>query len=350
MKATDFFGLPEPTIKFVTRLQELGFDRDRVFGLFVLVGLYAGSPKPKDEVESLFSRIQTVLPVDRSKNIDEVIGHVYGGYDREINEFCYRSGLTDDYFRFREMKVPNVDRSFYVAYLKDEGLLTQEVQSVEKLHDAGRLYDSFLLALGSNTIKNNANLLEAFQCGVFQIQLHATSDVQGSVQISRAISSLMPPQVSRCFQAVVSAQIEYFLGLEFGQLALLSLMQEMKQDYAQQMWGFQSSLFFRDGQTIDGVNDLNQQQWHAWVLQNAVHFSEAYPDSLLPFSSANVTLHSLPTWGGTVESFEDCDHYIQRVWGYASESLQNDFESYEYKALMVHVVYSSLTSAREVMH
>jgi hypothetical protein len=347
LKPSDYLGLPEQTVKYVKRLEELGFDRDRIFGLFVLIGLYAGSPNTQDKLEEFFSRLQQVLPIDRSKNIDEVVAHIYSGYDSEINEFCYRSGLQ---FNFREIKLPQVEKSIYVVNPKDEGLLAESVQSVKKLADAGLLYDSFLLALGKRTTSRDANLLEAFQCGVFQIQLHATSDINGAMQIAQAISSLLPLFFSRCFNAVTSAQIDYFLGLESGQLALLNLMQEMQQDYAQQMWGFQSSLFFRDGQALAGVDQLSPQQWHDWVVKNAEAFSDMYPQQLLPFSRSSVTLDNLPTWGNAVRSFEVCDQYIERVWGYSESKFENIFQMYEYKALMVHVVYSSLTSARELLH
>ncbi len=62
MKESDFIGLPEQTIRFVERLLNLGFDRERVFGLFTLVGLYAGSPNTQDKIEELYSALQSVLP------------------------------------------------------------------------------------------------------------------------------------------------------------------------------------------------------------------------------------------------------------------------------------------------
>lgn len=140
------------------------------------------------------------------------------------------------------------------------------------------------------------------------------------------------------------------MGLEAGQLALLSLMHEMDQDYAHQMWGFQSSLFFRQGKPLAGVDGLNEEQWHDWVLKNAVVFSEAYPQELLPLSRSNITLSDIPIWDNSVKSFEVCDQYIDGVWGYSAHKLENIFQSMEYKALMVHVVYSSLTSSREIKH
>lgn len=350
MNESDFSGLPEITRNFVQRLIELGFDRERIYGFFILVGLYAGAPNTQEKIEELFSCLQVLVPVDRSKNIDEAIGHLYSGYDREINEFCYRSGLTAEYFSFREIKVPKVEKSFYIAYLQDEGVLTTDVCSVDKLSEATRLFDALLIALGKRSSSTEASLLEAFTCGIFQMQLHATSDVNGAKQIGEAISSLLPPLLARCFYTVISNKVDYFLGLETGQLALLSLMQESSPDYAQQMWGFQSSLFFRDGQSITGVDQLTNREWHEWVIKNYEVFSNAYPSQLLPFSQSTVTLEDLPIWGETVKSFEFCDDYINKVWGYKDTQLQDNFQTLEYRALLVHVVYSSLTSSRETRH
>ncbi len=350
MKESEYLGLPKETRRFVDRLLMLGFDRERVYGFFTLIGLYAGAPNTQDKLQELFANLEPLLPIDRSKNLDEIVGDVYSGYDREINEFCYRSGLNSDFFGFREIKIPNTDKSIYVVNPKDEGLLGTDVLSVEKLADATGLFDAFILALGRRSLNSKLTLLQAFQCGIFQIQLHATSDVNGSMQIAKAIHSLLPPFFARCFSAVTSAQLDYFLGLETGQLALLSLMHEMDQDYAQQMWGFQSSLFFRQGQRLEGVEGLNEEQWHDWVLKNAVGFGEAYPQELLPFSRSNITLTDVPIWDGSVKSFETCDQYINAVWGYTAAKLENQFQSMEYKALTVHVIYSSLTSSREMKH
>lgn len=343
MNQSDLESLPDQSCKFVGRLCELGFDRTRIHGLFVLLGLYVGAPNTEKEINALFQRLSSVLPIDRSKNIDEVVGHIYDGYDREINEFCYRSGAE---FEFREVKVPNVEKSFAIVYLKDEGLLKTHVKSIRKLADASRLYDSFLLALGNSSANKDASLLEAFKCGIFQIQLHAQIDVSGARQISELISSCLPLLYSRCFKSLIGGQLEYFLGLENAQVALLELMQSMQPEYAQQMWAFQSHLFYRDRKFIEGLDKLNLVDWHSWVIGKAQEFDTAYPNQLKPFRSSNVNLTDLPEWGGSVDEFGTCDSYIEEVWGYSADSCRNYFEHLEYMALMVHVVYSALTSAR----
>ena len=343
----DFLRLPATTRKFVLRLNDLGLDRTRVFGLFVMLGLYVGSPNTQEEIEKIFSKLQLHLPIDRSKNIDEEIGYLYDGYDREINEFCFRSGFE---FKFREINVPNVEKTFYIVYLQDEGLLNPNIKSVETLADSTRLFDSFIFSLGKSSVKREASLLEAFSCGVFQIQLHAQIDIQGSRQIAETIKSLMSPFFSNCFNTLISPDLDYFLGLEAVQIALLDLMLPMERSYAEQMWGFQSYLFFNQGSVIEGVEDLNPRQWFDWVLDRAKYFDTSYPSNLLPFSKSNITLTDIPIWNKGIRKFEICDTYIQNVWGFNADSLNGRIETLEYKALIVHLIYSSLTSSRETLH
>lgn len=347
MNEIDFLKLPIETQQFVFRLVDLGFDRTRVFGLFVMLGIYVGAPNTQEKIDALFSDLQLLLPIDRTKNIDEEIGHLYDGYDQLINEFCFRSGIK---FNFREVTIPKVEKSFYIVYLKDEGLLDKNIKSVEKLAEATRLFDSFILSLGQSSVKRGATLSEAFLCGIFQIQLHAKIDTKGSMQIAEVIKGLMSPFISRCFNSLISGKVDYFLGLESGQIALIDLMQPMEQNYAQQMWGFQSSLFYSKGNVIEGVDGLDPRQWYEWVIKKAKEFNITYPSNLLPFSKSNVTLSGLPRWDKSVNDFEICDAYIQSVWGYNANSLSTFTETYEYKALMVHLVYSSLASSREVIH
>lgn len=347
MNEDDLLGLPEVTRSFINRLIELGFDRTRIYGLFVMIGLNAASPNTQEKLDEIFSHLQIQLPIDRTKNIDEIVGHLYGGYDREIAEFCYRSGID---FSFREIKIPNVEKSIYIVNPKNEGLLAPTVAAVVNLSDSTKLFDTFLFALGKRSAETEATLLEAFQCGIFQIQLFAMSDTNGAMQIAKVIRTLMPPFISQCFNAVNSAQTDYFIGLQTGQIALLSLMQPMEQSYAQQMWAFQSALFFRNGQAIADVDKLSYRKWFEWVLQNAFEFDEKYSSQIVPFSTSNITLTNLPTWNQTVRIFETCDSYIENIWGFAADKLESNFESLEYKALLVHLVYSSLTASKEVIH
>ena len=49
-------------------------------------------------------------------------------------------------------------------------------------------------------------------------------------------------------------------------MALLQLMSSLEANFAQQMWGFQSRLFFeKGGSTIGEVEALDIEHWHAWV-------------------------------------------------------------------------------------
>ena len=95
---------------------------------------------------------------------------------------------------------------------------------------------------------------------------------------------------------------------------------------------------------------LSNREWFEWVLQNAVEFDEKYSSQILPFNSSNITLSDVPTWNKNVRVFETCDSYIEQVWGFTSAKLENNFESLEYKALLVHLIYSSLTSSKEIVH
>lgn len=347
MFESDFEGLPQHTQLFVERIHMHGLNRDRIHGLFVMLGLCAGAPDTQEGLDELFRTLNVVVPIDRTKNIDELVGDVYDGYDREISEFCYRSGID---FKFRDIKIPQLEKIFHILELKDHGFFCVDVMSIQKLIDATRLYDAFIEGIGRHTAQRDASLVEAFGCGMFQIMLLARSDISGSRQIAELIKSCMPLIYSQYFSTLNGNRIEYFLGLERGQVPLLSLMQSMELPYAQQMWGFQSSLYYRDQEPLEVVDGLSVQDWHAWVLKNALNFDASYPTQLVPFSQSKITLSDIPLWQSEIGIFSKCDEYIENVWGYCASTLMSDIEVLEYKALLVHLVYSSLTSAREQLH
>ena len=63
MLAPDFIGLPDNTKRFVERTTGLGLDRVQIHGLFVLLGLYAGTPRTESEMADVFSALDKVVPI-----------------------------------------------------------------------------------------------------------------------------------------------------------------------------------------------------------------------------------------------------------------------------------------------
>lgn len=344
---SDFEGLPLFTQNFVKRIYLNGMDRVQIYGLFVMLGLCSGAPDTQARLEELFKTLNVAVPIDRTKNIDEVVGEVYDGYDQEISELCYRSGVI---LNFREIKITKVEKVLYIVEPKDHGIFKVDVASIDKLVDATRLYDTFIKEIGNKTAVRGASLVEAFGCGMFQIMLLANGDISGSRQIAELIKSIMPLIYNQYFSTLQGNRVDYFLGLEPGQVPLLSLMQSMELTYAQQMWGFLSSLYFLDQEPLEGVDSLEVHDWHSWVFNNALQFDTNYPTQLVSFSQSKVTLSDIPKWHSEVSVFSTCDEYIQKIWGYSALTLNNDIEAHEYKALLVHLIYSSLTTSREKNH
>ena len=347
MNESDYIELPEKTQVFVDRLIDLGFDRERVFGLFVLVGLYAGAPNTEEKIEELFADLNLSLPIDRSQKMAEIIGHLFIGFGRELNEFCFRSGFP---FDFRDIKIPNANKVSHIVKLQDEGLLSNKVNSLNTSLDANRLYDSFLLALGKNVLREEVSLLQAFQCGIFQIQLHGISDPNGTREIAEVLQMGLPIFFNGCFMPLVRGKIDYFLNLFPIQVPIFTLSQAVEPDYGRQWWGFQSYLFYRDQEPLEGIDKMTCKEWHRWVIKNAQIFSLEHSSRLLPLSRSEVDLTNLPTWDGTIKSFEICDQYIEKNWGYSQANFESEFQALTYKAYVAHIVYSSLTSSLEIKH
>jgi hypothetical protein len=180
--------------------------------------------------------------------------------------------------------------------------------------------------------------------------LHGQSDINGAKQIAALINQKLPIFLGGCFRAVIHGDVEYFLGLTGEQVALLDLMQPMELTYAREMWVFQSCLLYHNQQKITGLENLSCEEWHRWVLNRALGFSAEYPEQLSPFSKSGMTLVNLPKWGLDIGNFRLCDEFIQSIWGFSSAVSPEHAEKFEYRALIVHTVYSSLTAFREVMH
>jgi hypothetical protein len=84
---SDLLGLPVSTQEFAKKICTFEFSRSQIHGLFVLLGLYAGTPRTQDEIIGVIKNLQSVVPTDRETNIDEQVGDFYDGYDPVIDEY-----------------------------------------------------------------------------------------------------------------------------------------------------------------------------------------------------------------------------------------------------------------------
>lgn len=343
---TDLASLPKITKKFVEWLPQLGLSEQQIHGLFVLVGLYAGTPRTADEIEEIYTPLQQVIPHDQRAVINHLVDEFFEEYQLPLEEFCLRSGFE---FEFRPIKIREDMEPFHLLNLRDHKLLDPEVNGVSKLADASRLFQSFLTALGESTFRQNRSMKEAFLAGVYQMQHMGQIDLYAVQQLSHLISTSVPLVIGHAFRAITRNTLDYSLNGEIEQAALHTLMSSMERDYAQQMWSFQSCLFFHDQQRISGVAELEPKDWHRWVTDRARAFSDAYPTQLVGFSQSGATLVGVPAWAAEVNDFKACDDFIGFVWGFSADTLKNEMELLEYKALMIHTVYASLALSRDTL-
>lgn len=342
---SDFEGLPENAINYAKSLYSLGVDRVRVHGLFVLLGLYAGAPRELSELQNLFKNLDNVMLVDRSRNIDDIVGEFYQGYDFEINEFCYRSGFP---FEFKKIKAQNSANLFSIVTMKDEKILNSKVKSMNILSDSFDLYDSFIFSIGKSTSLNNKSLKDAFSCGIFQIQLHAMHDEFGAKQISTVLQKYAPLFYTKCISVLYGNNIDYFLGLEKEQIPLLGLMSSLDGKFCQELWAFQSTLFYdEDGKHIGDSDIVDIDHFHAWTVKKAMDFYMKYGSRMIPYSLSGAKISEIPPWKCLASDIMSCDSYIKSVWGYELSATSNKIINLEYRAILIFIIYLSLTKAIE---
>ena len=343
---TDLASLPQSTSDFVGWLAKLGLDEQQIHGLFVLLGLYVGTPRPKEEAEQLMARLMQVLPHERNVFVDNLVSDFFEGFEQPLEEFCFRAGID---YEFRSFSVAEDMAPLQVLTPRNHGLLAPDVVSLENLADTSRLFQSLLIALGECTFCKKRSLKEAFFAGVFQMQNIAVVDKRAARQLSYLLSTSTPLAVGHGFDALRQNTIEYSLNLRSEQACIHRLMLGVSPSYAKQMWAFQSALFFHDEKPISDVSALDPSAWHRWVIDRTKLFGEAYPTQLLGFSQSGQNLVGVPAWDGEINNFDACDQFINYVWGFSANSLRNNMELLEFKALMAYLVYASLTLSRETI-
>jgi hypothetical protein len=343
MIASDFVGLPQKTQEFVRKVHQLGLDRTRLHGLFVVLGLYAGRPDTEDNIRKLFDNLDAIIPIDRSMALDEIVGNFYYNYNREIEEFCFKTRIP---IKLREIEIPKTNKTSHLFNIEDHGLFPDSHAPLESWADYTRFYHAFIAALGAPLASQSVNLVSSYQCGMFYTQIHAQIDPKATWHVVDVIKRFLPPIYDIFVNVLIDNILEHFLGLEPEQVAINSLM-PLEPAYGEQMWAFQSSLFYSNGVKIPGISQLDEQEWHGWAIKRARDFDLEYPTELLPFSQSKFEIGKVPTWPTDIAIFENCDQLIKQIRGYSLKTLETPIEKLQYRALIIQAVYSSLTMSRE---
>lgn len=335
MDNEDFTGLSSELIAFVQKLENIGIDRTRIFGLFFMLGLYTSAPTSEESGDAIYEILSRYF-VEKPSLSDELINYSLQGstgFSKQINEFCYRTG-----FEFSSSSILNP---------KNESLLDQNIFHIEKLSYSNKLFDSFLNSLGDSILNYKVNLCEAFFCGYFQMMNIGQLDINAAYEVGSTIKASQPVIYGAAIFAFCNGHIDYFIKLENIQIALRHLAGPLNIEYLKQLWIFQSYIFYEDGVPIQEVHSLELKHFHAWVLHNAISFDkDTYPNGLMPYSQSNNDLHDIPVFEN-ISTLEECDRYINIKWGYTYDSLSNDIERLEYKGLIILLIYFSLTKSRE---
>lgn len=342
---TDLNMLPEPTNRFLGRLDELELTDSQKHGLFVLAGLIAGVPREEEEITERQGFLQEVIPTDTETHIDRVVGDFYQGYERVLEEWLARSGYQ---VQFRDIVLEDLTDPMHVLKPNIHDVIDTTTAEINDLASAANLWDGFLEALGAPTSGANRTIKESFLCGVFQMLLIRQSDVSASQQLGAYLEARPPLVLGQCLKSINYNRLSFFNSAELEQIALVGLM-SADQDYSQQFWGFQSWLLFEDGDRIAAPVSWDPERWHQWVMDQCTELSTQYKGALLPFSRSGHQLEGVPQWPGEISRFEVCDQYIGSVWGYSGNSIVKLRDILEYKALVAHVVYSSLTRSLETV-
>ena len=349
----DVIGLSEPAIELLHNMELAGFDRAQLHGFMVFLGFYGGMPRTEEEQRQVMPIMDKHFPQDRSRYIEDIVGDFYDGYELVLGEFIYKWGAQ---ITFRDIRIDSLSEAIHVLDPQDYGLIKGgskgEVLSTDKLSAFTQLYLPFLSALGD--VSANAQLrdwtfIESYLCGAFQFGLIARADLNAARQLAIILTDTLPLTIGTYFKAFTQDNIDYTKGLLADQVPIAGL-GVGPVEYGQQFWVFQSWLYFRDGKPIEHADEQLPVHWHEWVLANAKIFDETYPEGLLPLSKSNVVLRDLPQWGDEVADFQMVDDYIDRVWGYKGSDALSIIEGREYRALLTHVVFSSLAYSRESRH
>ena len=343
----DLADLPVKTQAFAQTLCDFGLSRIQVHGFFVLFGLDGGTPRTESEIRANVANAQAVVPHDRSIYIDEAVGEFYDGYENILNEFYLRSGMT---LKLREIRVTDNMVPMSILYARDNGCLDSSINAINTLSDSSRLMWSLIEALGQSTAGRERSLVDAYLCGSFQMVLYANSDVSGAQQLNSILFSCQPLVLGQMLRSLALGSCDRFNGYLPLQIPLQSLVSGMSEEYARQIWAFQSHIFFDDQKPIRGLDDISLEEWHLWVLNRAKAFDDASTEQLLPFSRSGVSLSSIPIWKESIENQQLVDNYIFEKWGFKANDLRNTIEIMEYKACLIHTVYSSFTQSREPRH
>jgi hypothetical protein len=341
---TNYGDLTEDAEVFAVSLINLEFSNNQIYGIFFIIGAQTVLNYTQDDLDKNRKVSALLGPHDHNINLDEQVGDYFETQEHLLEEFIYRMGWDLDY---RSIEIEGLaPRQLFTP--SNHGLMPKVTKTPEKLSDCHHIYLALFERLGQRIRHTEIGLREAFMCGLFQSQILLDIDQKAMVQLLKMTQALMSPLIGSLNSFAINATPKSTANYLHEQIALMGLWPCRSDElFMSVAWPFQSWIFFKDGNVIDGIDQLSPTEFwnHCFVKGKELVQSEF--DNVPKLSETSIVLDNLPTWGSSDFTFENIDNLIEEWTGCGSQNIKHYTDKLHYRAFVVHYIYSSIAKARE---
>ena len=333
-------NLPDFTQNLLTKLTHLGLSEAQIYGFFAYLGLRPFSAKQKDEGTFILKILHDLLPYDQATPLEEFAGPMRPFtplYEELMTKF-------DMDFVIRDIEIEGVE-PFNLHTPQDHDLFQNCPPMIEKMADVNSFLMDFFSVSGERLIEDGIPFEHAILCGNYQMSCVLQTDVKLAHQLALALN-LKSPVFSEICKFIFSEQQNYLFGYLDTQLALAGLWGGLDEHFIKLAWPFQSWVFFKDGDVVEGVEQLGHKDFYELCWSQAHKLKDEYSENIPKLSDTNLEQFYLPR----ERSFGDAEKYIEQVWGCQNKPNNSAIQNLEFRACLLHFVVASLCLEKDFVN
>lgn len=237
-------------------------------------------------------------------------------------------------FRNSMLTVPLTEFRF-----ENKGLLRDDDQRVETMGDYDAATCRLFEGVGKILADAGFDLLRAYKSGMCFFNLKAQVDPNATQKITRLISSAFAP-IPKAIELFARNLNYSFDEYTNTQVALLHFIQHLDEEFGRLLWAYQSWVFYRNGELLAGVAELELPDFMLKCRGDAFGFLEKHMEAVYLISKKGVHHDMLPALDPRYDERDAILDVISSIWGYPK--LDTPSDTMTSKAIAIFAYFCSM--------
>ena len=293
-------------------LNQFGYSQSSKCGFMFYIGGSMLIAYSEDEVDNLWTAQHQLPLFDINEEIDELLGPLKDLYMQGFfEELIWRLDVA---IEPRKVTVPRADIKVSEFTFKNRQMLKNDDSKIKNLFDAESFLNAVFEGVGSELLSQDYDLTQSYKAGICFFNVKSLVDVNCTNEIIKSISRVLTPTLGN-IETIARSPSVLFDGYTNIQLALITLISGLDEEFSRTLWAFQSYVFYEKQEEIPGIADLPIEEFIEHCSLLAAEFYNVNREVMVRIAKKQVHMTMFPSLQNGIDERSSLKEAMQNKFG-----------------------------------